>query len=147
MGIMVMKIENVANRIPVFGEVGVDTVSGSVRVKVNMRGIICMMGGYCTDSAGDCYKMFDPINNTTYMKQEMRFWLNRVSCQVYNTSAWYSGCDSTSEESKEERQAHNILSFKWIGRMVYWSYKTDSIDDDIINFEADSNDEDDEDDV
>ena len=29
----------------------------------------------------------------------------------------------------------------------YWSYKTDSIDDDIINFEADNNDEDDEDDV
>ena len=29
----------------------------------------------------------------------------------------------------------------------YWSHKTDSIDDDIINFEADSNDEDDEDDV
>ena len=29
----------------------------------------------------------------------------------------------------------------------YWLYKTDSIDDDIINFEADSNDEDDEDDI
>ena len=28
----------------------------------------------------------------------------------------------------------------------YWSLKTDSIDDDIINFEADSNDEDNEDD-
>jgi hypothetical protein len=40
-----------------------------------MRGILCMMGGYCTDRAGDCCKMYDPINNNVYLTRDV-LWLN-----------------------------------------------------------------------
>jgi hypothetical protein len=36
-----------------------------------------MMGSYCTDRAGDCYKMYDPINNNMYLTREV-LWLNRM---------------------------------------------------------------------
>jgi hypothetical protein len=42
-----------------------------------MRGILCMMGGYCTDQAGDCTKMYDPINNNVYLTRDV-LWLNRI---------------------------------------------------------------------
>jgi hypothetical protein len=53
---MAMKIEHFADKFPAFvkylrtfGEAGVVTIAGTVKVKVDMRGILCMMGGYCTD--------------------------------------------------------------------------------------------------
>jgi hypothetical protein len=42
-----------------------------------MRGLICLMGGYCTDRAGDCYKMYDPINNNVYFTRDV-LWLNKM---------------------------------------------------------------------
>jgi hypothetical protein len=35
------------------------------------------MGGYCTDQAGDCYKMYDPINNNVYFTRDV-LWLNKM---------------------------------------------------------------------
>jgi hypothetical protein len=83
-GVMAMKIKHFADKIPdfvkhlkTFGEAGVVTIAGSVKSKVNMRGILCMMGGYCTDRAGDCYRMYDPINNNIYETRDV-LWLNRM---------------------------------------------------------------------
>jgi hypothetical protein len=77
-----MKIKHFADKVPAFvkylrtfGEAGVVTIAGTVKVKVDMRGVLCMMGGYCTDWAGDCYKMYDPINNNVYLTRDV-LWLN-----------------------------------------------------------------------
>jgi hypothetical protein len=35
------------------------------------------MGGYCTDRAGDCYRMYDPIKNNIYETRDV-LWLNRM---------------------------------------------------------------------
>jgi hypothetical protein len=60
-----------------FGEAGVVTIVGTIKKKVDMRGLLCLMGGYCTDRAGDCYKMYDPINNNVYYTRDV-LWLNKM---------------------------------------------------------------------
>ena len=35
------------------------------------------MGGYCTERAGDCNKMYDPINNNVYLTRDV-LWLNEM---------------------------------------------------------------------
>jgi hypothetical protein len=59
-GVMAMKIKHFSNSIPVFvkylrtfGEAGVVTIAGTIKKKVDMQGILCLMGGYCTNWAGD----------------------------------------------------------------------------------------------
>jgi hypothetical protein len=81
---MAMKIKHSADKVPAFvkylktfGEAGIVTITGTVKVKVDMRGILCMMGGYCPDRVGDCYKMYDPINNNVYLTHDV-LWLNRL---------------------------------------------------------------------
>jgi hypothetical protein len=78
----VMEMKHFADKVPTFvkylrtfGEAGVVTIAGTVKVKVGMRGILCMIVGYCTDRAGDCYKMYDPINNNMYLTRDV-IWLN-----------------------------------------------------------------------
>jgi hypothetical protein len=80
--VMAMKIKHFADKVPAFvmylrafGEAGVVTIAGTVKVKVDMRGILCMMGGYLTDQAGNCYKMYDPINKNMYLARDV-LWLN-----------------------------------------------------------------------
>jgi hypothetical protein len=81
---MAMKITHFADKVlafvkylRTFGGAGVVTIAGKVKVKVDMRGILCMMGGYCTDRVGDCYKMYDPINNNVYLTCDV-LWLNHM---------------------------------------------------------------------
>jgi hypothetical protein len=81
---MAMKIKDFADKVPAFvrylrtfGEASVVTIAGTVKVKVDMRGILCMMGGYCTDWVGGCYKMYDPINNNVYLTCDV-LWLNHM---------------------------------------------------------------------
>jgi hypothetical protein len=83
-GVMAMQIKHFADKIPdfvknlkTFGEACVVTIAGSIKSKVNMRGVVCMMGGYCTDRAGDCYRMYDPIRNNIYETRDV-VWLNRM---------------------------------------------------------------------
>jgi hypothetical protein len=83
-GVMAMKIKHFSNSIPAFvkhlqtfGEAGVVTIVGTIKKKVDMRGLLCLMGGYCTDRAGDCYKMYDPINNNVYFTRDV-LWLNKM---------------------------------------------------------------------
>jgi hypothetical protein len=83
-GVMATKIKHFSNSIPVFvnhlqtfGEAGVVTIAGTIKKKVDMRGLLCLMGGYCTDRAGDCYKMYDPINNNVYFTRGV-LWLNKM---------------------------------------------------------------------
>jgi hypothetical protein len=83
-GVMAMKIKHVADKVPAFikylrtfGEAGVVKIAGTVKVKVDMHGILCMMGDYCTDQVGDCYKMYDPINNNVYLARDV-LWFNRI---------------------------------------------------------------------
>jgi hypothetical protein len=83
-GVMAMQIECFSNSIPVFvnhlrtfGEAGVVTIVGIIKKKVDMRGLLCLMGGYFTDWAGDCYKMYDPINNNVYFTRDI-LWLNKM---------------------------------------------------------------------
>ena len=83
-GVMAMKIKHFADKVPdfvkhlrTFGEAGVVTIAGAIKKKVDMRGILCLMGGYCTERAGDCYKMYDPINNNVYLTRDV-LWLNRM---------------------------------------------------------------------
>jgi hypothetical protein len=77
-GVMAMKIEHFTDKVPAFvkylrtfGEAGVVTIAGTVKVKEDMRGILCMMGGYGTDQAGDCYKMYDTIHNNVYLTRDV----------------------------------------------------------------------------
>jgi hypothetical protein len=42
-----------------------------------MCGLLCLMSGYCTDQAGDCYRMYDHINNNVYFTRDV-LWLNRM---------------------------------------------------------------------
>jgi len=35
------------------------------------------MGGYCPNTEGDCYKMYDPINNVIYCTRDV-IWLRRM---------------------------------------------------------------------
>jgi hypothetical protein len=72
-GVMAMKIKHFSNFIPAFvnhlrtfGEAGIVAIVGTIKKKVDMRGLLCLMGGYCTDRAGDCYKMYDLINNNVH---------------------------------------------------------------------------------
>jgi hypothetical protein len=83
-GVMAMKIKHISNSIPAFvnhlrtfGEAGVVTIVGTIKKKVDMRGLLCLMGGYCTDRAGDCYKMYDPINNNVYFTRDV-LWLYKM---------------------------------------------------------------------
>jgi hypothetical protein len=84
-GAMAMKIKHFSNSIPAFvkhlrtfGEAGVVTIVGTIKKKVDMRGLLCLMGGYCTDRAGNCYKMYDPINNNVYFTRDV-LWLNKMN--------------------------------------------------------------------
>jgi hypothetical protein len=83
-GVMAMKIKQLVDKVPAFvkyirtfGEAGVVTIAGTVKVKVDMRGILCMMGGYCSDRAGNCYKMYDPVYNNVYLTRD-GMWLNHM---------------------------------------------------------------------
>jgi hypothetical protein len=83
-GVMAMKIKHISNSIPAFvnhlrtsGEAGVVTIAGTIKKKVDIRGLLCLMGGYCTDRAGNCYKMYDPINNNVYFTRYV-LWLNKM---------------------------------------------------------------------
>ena len=38
----------------------VTTTDRKIKDKVDMRGVVCMMGGYASDHAGDVYLMYDP---------------------------------------------------------------------------------------
>jgi hypothetical protein len=77
-GVMAMKIiPAFVKHLKTFGEAGVVTIVGTIKKKVNMRGLLCLMGGYCTDRAGDCYKMYDPINNNVYFTRDV-LWLNKM---------------------------------------------------------------------
>jgi hypothetical protein len=75
---MAMKIKHFSNSIPAFvnhlrtfGEASVVTIAGTIKKKFDMRGLLCLMGGYCTDRAGDCYKMYDPINNNGRFRMDL----------------------------------------------------------------------------
>jgi hypothetical protein len=83
-GVMAMKIKHFSNSIPAFvkhlrtfGEAGVVTIAGTIKKKVDMRGLLCLMGGYCTDWAGDCYKMHNLINNNVCFTRDV-LWLNKM---------------------------------------------------------------------
>ena len=83
-GVMATKIKHFADKIPdfvkhlkTFGEASVVNISGSVKSKVNMRGILYLMGGYCTDRACECCRIHDPIKNNIYETREL-LWLNRM---------------------------------------------------------------------
>ena len=71
------KIPDFINTLKTFGESGVFTIAGIVKSKVNMQGILCLMGGYCTDRDSDCYVMCDPIENNVYETRH-ELWLNRM---------------------------------------------------------------------
>jgi hypothetical protein len=83
-GVMAMKIKHFSNSIPAFvkhlrtfGKAGAVTIAGTIKKKVDIHGLLCLMGGYCTDRAGDCYKMYDPINSNVYFTRDV-LWLNKM---------------------------------------------------------------------
>jgi hypothetical protein len=83
-GVMAVKIKKNSNSIPAFvnhlqtfGEASVVTIVGTIKKKVGMRGLLCLMRAYCTDRAGDCYKMYSPINNKVYFTRDV-LWLNKM---------------------------------------------------------------------
>jgi hypothetical protein len=107
---MAMKIKHFAGKVPAFvkylrtfGEAGVVTIAGMVKVKVDICGILCMMGGYYTDWAGDCYKMYDPINNNVYLTRDV-LWLN---CMYFNKD---DKVDSLPEVSADAAPAASALT-------------------------------------
>ena len=69
---------NFANHLQTFGEVGVlTTADRKIKDKVNMWGVVCMMGGYTSDHAGDVYRMYNPLSNEIYESRDIE-WLNRL---------------------------------------------------------------------
>jgi hypothetical protein len=74
-----------------------------VKAKVDMCGILCMMDGYCTDRAGDCYKMYDPINNNVYLTRDI-LWLN---CMYFDK---YGEVDSLPDVSADAAPAASALT-------------------------------------
>ena len=79
------KIPGFAHHLRKWGEAGIVKVKTTKTPKLGDRGITCMMVGYASDHAGDCYEM---LNTTTRRIIETRdiIWIGRMYFDQHDTN-------------------------------------------------------------
>ena len=71
------KLPGFAHHLRTWGEAGTVKVASKTSPKILNRGVTCMMVGYSTGHAGDCYDMWNPSTGTVYVTRDV-VWLQRM---------------------------------------------------------------------
>ena len=66
-----LKLPKFVNHMRTWGEAGVVKTSSKTSAKLKDKGITCAFTGYADDHAGDCYRMWDPVEHQIYITRDV----------------------------------------------------------------------------